>query len=76
MSRHKLTFILTKTVDLSDPDDPEGSIEVEELVEELEDGGWAVEIKSVLPERGEREEGDEEEEEEDEEEEDEEGEDD
>ena len=67
MPKHKLTLILTRTIDLSDPEDLEESIEVEELVEELEDEGWAVEVKSVLPEGGEDDEEDEESEEEEEE---------
>jgi len=65
MSKHKLTLILVKTINLSDPDDPEGSIEVEEIVEELEDNGWAVDIKSATPEEGDDEEEDEDDEDED-----------
>jgi len=41
--------MVTKKLEISDPDDPASSVEVEDLVEELENDGWTVEIRSVDP---------------------------
>ena len=49
MSQHKVTLILVKNVELSDPDDPESSPEMLELLEDFEDDGWIVEIRSAKP---------------------------
>lgn len=44
---HKVTLILTKTMELSDLEEPESSFELTDEIEELEEAGWSVEIQSV-----------------------------
>ena len=49
MQRHTVVIMVTKKVEVSDPDDPMSSVEVEDLVEELENEGWKAVVQSVDP---------------------------
>lgn len=49
MQRHTVVLKISKKVELSDLDDPISSVELEDLVEELENDDWVVEIRSVNP---------------------------
>lgn len=40
---------MVRKMELSDEEDPRSSVELEDVVEELENDGWSVEVRSVEP---------------------------
>lgn len=49
MQRHKVVIVIAKKIEVSDPEDPMSSVEVEDLVEELENEGWEATVRSADP---------------------------
>lgn len=49
MQRYAVVLKMVRKMELSDEEDPRSSVELEDVVEELENDGWSVEVRSVEP---------------------------